>query len=85
MGINKNAQGNFNKGNQHLPDGQRNYQNSNERNQDNVRDDTRKNQYQDYDEKLTNDENFDINAPSGSTEEMDFRDRQENLDSGKTD
>ena len=57
-------------------DGQKNYQHSNQRNPDNIRDNTRKNDYQDYEENLTNDEKFTAGNPD---EEMDFRDRQHNL------
>lgn len=62
-------------------DGQKNYQHSNQRNPDNIRDNTRDNKYQDYDEKLTNDANFTEGKPDA---EMDFRDREENLESGDT-
>ena len=44
-----------------------------------IRDNTLKHQYEDHDEKLTNDENFNIYSRSGMNEEMDFRDRNDNL------
>ncbi len=58
-------------------DGQKNYQGSNEVNRDHARSDTRKNQYEDHDERLTNDANFEEGRP---TEKMDFRDKQDNLE-----
>lgn len=44
-------------GGQH--DGQKNYQHSNQRNPDNIRNATRDHQYKEHDETLTNDANFD--------------------------
>ncbi|HEY0092174.1 MAG TPA: hypothetical protein VGB43_06790 [Flavobacterium sp.] len=72
--------GNQNPRGQILNDGQKHYQHSNERNPDHVRDNTRKNQYQDYDQKLTNDENYDLNNPDGTDQKMDFRDKLNNLE-----
>ncbi len=83
--MSNNKGGNQNPAGQHFHDGQKNYQHSNERNPDHARSDTRKNQYEDYDQKLTNDENYDLNNPKGTDEEMDFRDRQDNLEGNKTD
>ncbi len=62
-------------------DGQKNYQHSNQRNPDNIRDNTRDSQYKDYEEELTNDAKFTDGEPDS---EMDFRDKQENLESGDT-
>lgn len=70
--------GTIRNGGQQRHDGQKNYQHSNQRNPDNVRNDTGKHQYADHEE-LTNDQNFD--AESGQTsEEMDFRDKKDNLE-----
>lgn len=51
-----------NNGGQQRHDGQKNYQHSNQRNPDNVRNNTRDHQYKEYDSELTNDENYDINS-----------------------
>lgn len=63
--------------NQH--DGQRNYKHSNERNRDVARSNTEKHRYQDHEEELTNDANYslDSNEPE---KEMDFRDKNNNLE-----
>ncbi len=74
--INNNQGGKSNVGAPH--DGQKNYQNSNERNPDNARNDTRKHQYSDNDE-LTNDENYDAGVPTHK--DLDFRDKKDNLES----
>lgn len=74
---------NNNQGNQGQHDGQKNYQGSNQRNPDNVRNDTQKHQYAAHEE-LTNDQNFDSNAQP-ETEEMDFRDKKDNLEATDND
>lgn len=64
-------------GGQSRHDGQQNYQNSNQRNPDNVRNATRDHDYKEYDETLTNDANFENgNAP----DDADFKDTRENED-----
>jgi len=76
--INNNASGKTNQGAQH--DGQKNYQNSNQRNPDNVRNDTSKHHYENHEE-LTNDENFKSGKPKSSLgDDMDFRDKEDNLE-----
>ena len=73
--------GNVNKtgkmGKQH--DGQTHYQHSNQRNPDNIRDNTRDRQYKEHDQTLTNDANYDINANPSETKDMDFDDTKENV------
>ncbi len=66
---------NQNSGGQQRHDGQKNYQNSNQRNPDHNRSDTQKRQYMEYEQALTNDANFEEGK---STEEMDFSDQDEN-------
>lgn len=68
--------GTVNRG-QERHDGQKNYQNSNQRNPDNVRNDTTKHHYADYEE-LTNDENFKSGKPTNMGDDMDFRDKDDN-------
>lgn len=70
--------------NQQRHDGQKNYQHSNQRNPDNIRDNTRDHVYKDYDEKLTNDENYNIdtNQIKGNP---DFDDTKQNVDKHKSD
>jgi len=70
------------KGNQSQHDGQKNYQNSNQRNPDNVRNDTRDHQYKEYDETLTNDENYDIDSKTVKGN-PDFDDTKENVSKNK--
>lgn len=72
------------KGNQNLNnhDGQKNYQNSNQRNPDNIRNNTRDHDYKEYDETLTNDENFDINNDEVKGN-FDFDDTKQNVDKNK--
>lgn len=64
-----------NGGNRH--DGQKNYQHSNQRNPDNVRNDTAKHQYADHDQE-TNDANF--TEGHDLSRQMDFRDKKDNLE-----
>lgn len=69
--------GTINNGGQNRHDGQRNYQHSNQRNRDNVRNDTSKHQYSEHEEE-TNDANFtDGHNLAG---DMDFRDKRDNLE-----
>jgi len=75
--INNNSAG------QQRHDGQKNYQHSNQKNPDNVRNNTRDHDYKEYDETLTNDANFDINNQNVS-EEMDFDDKRENVSKNKS-
>ncbi len=64
-------------GGQARHDGQQNYQNSNQRNPDNVRNSTRDHEYKEHDETLTNDAKFE----NGNTpDDADFRDTRENED-----
>lgn len=67
-----------NNGGQQRHDGQKNYQHSNQRNPDNVRNATRDHQYKEYDETLTNDANFDINTTEVKAD-MEFDDKKENV------
>jgi len=69
--------GTVNNGGQNRHDGQRNYQNSNQRNRDNARSDTSKHQYADHREE-TNDANF--VGGHDLSENMDFRDKRDNLE-----
>ncbi|HMI07248.1 MAG TPA: hypothetical protein VK528_06865 [Flavobacterium sp.] len=71
-----------NKDGQQKHDGQKNYQNSNQRNPDNVRNNTRDHEYKEYDKTLTNDENYDINSHivKGNP---DFDDTKDNADKKK--
>jgi len=75
--INNNSAG------QQRHDGQKNYQHSNQKNPDNVRNNTRDHDYKEYDETLTNDANFDINNQNVS-EEMDLDDKRENVSKNKS-
>jgi hypothetical protein len=60
-------------------DGQKNYQNSNQRNPDNIRNATRDHEYKEHDETLTNDANFDIDSQQAKID-MEFDDKRENVD-----
>ena len=80
MGTLNNNPGKSNQGQQH--DGQKNYQNSNQRNPDNVRNNTRDHEYKEYDEKLTNDANYDINSHEVKGH-PDFDDTRENVSKNK--
>lgn len=73
-----------NKGGQQRHDGQKNYQNSNQRNPDNVRNDTQKHEYKDHDEKLTNDANFDVDTQKAKIK-MDFDDKLDNVSKNEKD
>lgn len=73
--INNNNTGKGNQAQSH--DGQKNYQNSNQRNPDNIRNNTRDHDYKEYEEKLTNDENFKDGEING---EADFEDTKQNVD-----
>ncbi len=66
-----------NNGGQNRHDGQKNYQNSNERNRDAARSNTEKHQYKEHDETLTNDANFDSETQQPTTE-MEFDDKLQN-------
>jgi len=69
--------GTINNNGQQRHDGQKNYQNSNQRNPDNVRSDTSKHQYAEHEEE-TNDANF---VEGQNLEgDMDFRDKRDNLE-----
>lgn len=61
----------------HRHDGQANYPNSNERNRDHARNATRDREYSDYDEKLTNDAEF---QNGKMQEDADLRDKSQNLE-----
>ena len=65
-----------------LHDGQANYDHSNQRNRDNIRDNTRDHDYKEYDKTLTNDENFDINSKKVKGN-PDFDDTKQNVDKNK--
>ncbi len=62
--------------NQNSSNGPKGNQAATKRNSENERSDTQKHKYTDYDDKLTNDENFKAGKP---TEKMDFRDKDDNL------
>jgi hypothetical protein len=64
---------------QHPHDGQRDYQHSNQRNPDHVRNDTHDHHYADHDAE-TDDSNFTGGRVSFLGEEMDFRDKEDNLE-----
>jgi len=83
--MSSNKGGNQNPQGQHFHDSRNNMPHTNEKHQFHERDDTTKHQYQDYDQQLTNDENFDLNNPDGTDKKMDYRDRLDNLEAGKTD
>jgi len=67
-----------NNGGQNRHDGQKNYQHSNERNRDNVREATRKHEYRENDEKLTNDANYD--EKGNPKTDVRFDDKDQNVD-----
>ncbi|NUY79947.1 hypothetical protein HUK80_03490 [Flavobacterium sp. MAH-1] len=67
-----------NKGGQARHDGQKNYDHSNQRNADNVRNATRKHEYKEHDETLTNDANYD--AKGRLTTDGEFDDKNQNVD-----
>ena len=73
--LNNGAPGKGNSGHQH--DGQKDYQNSNQRNPDNVRNNTRDHRYKDHDEEATNDANFDNGKP---TVDLQLDDKDQNVD-----
>ncbi|MFT3796304.1 hypothetical protein [Flavobacterium sp.] len=60
-------------------DGQKNYQHSNQRNPDNIRNATRDHEYKEHDETLTNDANFDPDMHQAKTD-MEFDDKGMNVD-----
>ncbi len=68
---------NNNNGNQRQNDKQQNYAHSNERNPDNIRDNTRDHKYKEHDKTLTNDENYDVDTQKAK-KDMDFRDTTKN-------
>lgn len=71
--------GKVNQERQHFNDKQQNYKNSNQRNPDNIRDNTRDKQYKDYDETLTNDANFDVDTQKIKVD-AEFDDKSQNVD-----
>lgn len=73
--LNNGASGKRNSGHQH--DGQRDYQNSNQRNPDNVRNDTRAHHYRQHDETLTNDAIFEDGK---SRVDLELDDKDQNVD-----
>lgn len=62
----------------HKHDGQKNYQNSNQRNPDNIRNATRDHEYKEHDETLTNDANYDLDSTDVKVD-MEFDDKNENV------
>ncbi|NMH29005.1 hypothetical protein [Flavobacterium silvaticum] len=68
-----------NKGAQQRHDGQKNYDHSNQRNPDNVRNATQKHHYKEHDETLTNDENFNIDTNQIDVN-MEFYDKDQNVE-----
>lgn len=52
--------------------------NNNNKNDSNNRSDTRKHQYKDHDEVLTNDENYDVDSKKFKGQEPDFDDKLNN-------
>ena len=81
--LNNGASGKTNQGGQQQHDGQKNYQNSNQRNPDNVRNDIRDHQYKEFDKTLTNDENYDIDSHEVKGD-PDFSDTTENVSKNKS-
>ena len=77
--LNNGKQGKQNLGGQQQHDGQKNYQHSNQRNPDHNRNDTQKHQYAEHEE-LTNDQNFESGSPTQLGDDMDFRDKEDNLE-----
>lgn len=74
----------LNNGGQHRNDKQKNYDHSNERNRDNVRNATRKHEYKEHDETLTNDENYSLE--SGEIKgQPEFDDKRQNVDKHQND
>lgn len=65
-------------------DGQKNYQNSNQRNPDNIRNATRDHEYKEHDETLTNDANYDIDSHEVK-DDMEFDDKRENVNKHQRD
>ena len=63
---------------EHLHDGKENYQHSNQRNPDNVRNNTRDHQYKEHDKTLTNDANFDADGKPKMKMELD--DKNQNVE-----
>ncbi|MES2543316.1 MAG: hypothetical protein V4548_00405 [Bacteroidota bacterium] len=63
-------------------DGQKNYQHSNQHNPDNIRDNTRDYDYKEYDETLTNDENYNVDNKNIKGN-PDFHDTKQNVDKNK--
>ena len=63
---------------EHQHDGQENYQHSNQRNPDNVRNNTRDHQYKEHDKTLTNDANFD--ADGKPKVDMELDDKNQNVE-----
>lgn len=74
--LNNGASGKGNPGHRH--DGQKDYQNSNQRNPDNVRNSTRDHRYKEHDETATNDANFDSGKPTG---DLQLDDKDQNVKS----
>lgn len=77
MGTNNN-QGKGSQGNQHMHDGQKNYANNNQRNRDNIRDNTRDKQYKEHDETLTNDALY--NDKQQLKVDAEFDDKKQNVE-----
>jgi len=75
--------GTVNQGGQNRHDGQKNHEHSNQRNPDNSRSATRKHQYKEHDETLTNDEKYD--AKGRLTTEAELDDKLQNVDPHKND
>lgn len=73
-----------NSGGQHRNDKQKNYDNSNLRNPDNVRNATRKHEYKEHDETLTNDENYSLDSKKIKGE-PEFDDKRQNVDKHQND
>ncbi|UPT70877.1 MAG: hypothetical protein M0D53_00130 [Flavobacterium sp. JAD_PAG50586_2] len=74
--LNNGASGKGNPGHRH--DGQKDYQNSNQRNPDNVRNSTRDHRYKEHDETATNDANFENGKP---TVDLQLDDKDQNVES----
>lgn len=76
---NNHGQGKVSQPNQQLHDKQQNYAHSNERNRDNIRDNTREKQYKEHDQTLTNDENYDVDTKKIQVD-AEFDDKNQNVD-----
>lgn len=76
---NNQGQGKVSQQRQQYNDKQQNYAHSNERNRDNIRDNTREKQYKEHDKTNTNDENYDVDTQKIQVD-AEFDDKNQNVD-----